>query len=171
MPIGGITYKTINGKKYPYLQWTENGKQRGRRVKAEELEILQAGIDECKRLQALLKDTREQSHETKDELRLSTFYRIGDDFKAYIQPVLRFRKRDCFTQLHDCLHNNSTDKVYFHISIRLFSLLKSDKSNTIIILKSCGEYIIMLLKSLLEVIYCAKTKDRRPDRTTSEIGL
>ena len=118
LPIGGITYKTINGKKYPYLQWTENGKQRGRRVKAEELESLRAGIDERKRLQALLKNTREQSHETKDELRLSTFYRIGDDLKAYIQPVLRFRKRDCFTQLHDYLHNNSTDKVFILYGLR-----------------------------------------------------
>lgn len=118
LPIGGITYKTINGKKYPYLQWTENGKQRGRRVKAEELERLQAGIDERKRLQALLKDIREQSQETKDELRLSTFYRIGDDLKAYIQPVLKFRQRDCFAQLHDYLHNNSTDKVFILYGLR-----------------------------------------------------
>ncbi|MBR0408939.1 MAG: hypothetical protein IJI53_12950 [Clostridia bacterium] len=44
MPAGNITYKTINGKRYPYLQWQENGKQRGRRVKADELEALQAGI-------------------------------------------------------------------------------------------------------------------------------
>ena len=26
LPAGNITYKTINGKKYPYLQWQENGK-------------------------------------------------------------------------------------------------------------------------------------------------
>ena len=29
LPVGGITMKTINGRKYPYLQWTEDGKQRG----------------------------------------------------------------------------------------------------------------------------------------------
>lgn len=92
LPIGGITYKTINGKKYPYLQWTENGKQRGRRIKAEEMERLQAGIDDRKRLQALLKNTIGQSRKTKDELHLSAFYRIGDELKAYIQPILRFRR-------------------------------------------------------------------------------
>ena len=27
LPVGGITYKTINGKRYPYLQWTENGRR------------------------------------------------------------------------------------------------------------------------------------------------
>ena len=29
LPKGNITYKTIHGKKYPYYQWQENGKQRG----------------------------------------------------------------------------------------------------------------------------------------------
>ena len=42
LPAGNITYKTINGKKYPYLQWQEGGRQRGRRVKGDELEALQA---------------------------------------------------------------------------------------------------------------------------------
>ena len=28
LPQGSITYKTIHGKKQPYLQWTENGKTR-----------------------------------------------------------------------------------------------------------------------------------------------
>ena len=46
LPVGGITMKTINGKRYPYLQWTENGKQRGRRVREDELEALRAGIEE-----------------------------------------------------------------------------------------------------------------------------
>ena len=40
LPQGNITYKTINGKKYPYYQWTENGKQRGRIVKEHELKEL-----------------------------------------------------------------------------------------------------------------------------------
>ena len=32
LPPGNITYKTINGKRYPYYQWTdkETGKQRNR---------------------------------------------------------------------------------------------------------------------------------------------
>ena len=33
LPSGNITYKTISGKRYAYYQWTENGKQHGRRVK------------------------------------------------------------------------------------------------------------------------------------------
>ena len=35
LPQGNITYKTINGKRYPYLQWTENGKQKSRVVRVQ----------------------------------------------------------------------------------------------------------------------------------------
>lgn len=48
LPSGGISYKTINGKRYPYYQWMENGKQRGRRVKDDELESLTEAINEKK---------------------------------------------------------------------------------------------------------------------------
>ena len=38
LPSGGITYKKINGRKYAYYQWREDGRQRSRRVKADELD-------------------------------------------------------------------------------------------------------------------------------------
>ena len=117
LPAGNITYKTINGKKYPYLQWQENEKQRGRRVKADELETLQTGIAERKRLQAMLKATP-QAVETADDLHLTAFSRIGEDLKAFIQPVLSFRKRDCFAQLHEYLHGGSADKVFILYGLR-----------------------------------------------------
>lgn len=40
LPSGNITDKTINGKRYPYYQWTENRKQHGRCVKEYELQEL-----------------------------------------------------------------------------------------------------------------------------------
>lgn len=46
--VGGITYKTINGKRYAYYQWMEDGKQRSRRVKDEELPALLAEIEQRK---------------------------------------------------------------------------------------------------------------------------
>lgn len=58
LPQGNITYKTINNKKYPYYQWTENGKQRGRRVKDEELQELTEKINQRKDLQKKLKEAK-----------------------------------------------------------------------------------------------------------------
>ena len=51
LPQGGITYKTISGKRYAYYQWTEGGKQHARRVKDDEIETLQTLINERKSLQ------------------------------------------------------------------------------------------------------------------------
>ena len=50
LPQGNITYKKINGKVYPYYQWVENGKQRNRVVKKEELEELIKKIEERKQI-------------------------------------------------------------------------------------------------------------------------
>ena len=56
LPQGGISYKKINGKEYAYYQWRENGKQRSRRVKDEELELLTNQISRRKELQNILKN-------------------------------------------------------------------------------------------------------------------
>ena len=48
LPTGGITYKKINGKEYAYYQWREDGKQRARRVKDDELVALLAQIEQRK---------------------------------------------------------------------------------------------------------------------------
>ena len=45
LPQGNITYKKINGKSYPYYQWTQDGKQRSRIVKPEELDDLKQKIE------------------------------------------------------------------------------------------------------------------------------
>lgn len=117
LPVGGITVKTINGKKYPYLQWTENGKQRGRRVHEDEYEALAAGIEERKRLQAMLREN--PSAAEKDEpLRLTSEYRTGEDLRAFIRPVLNYRKRDGYPALHDYLYGDVPDKVFILYGLR-----------------------------------------------------
>ena len=55
LPQGNITFKTINGKKYAYYQWMENGKQKGRSVKGDELRELSEKIEQRKALQEKLK--------------------------------------------------------------------------------------------------------------------
>ena len=51
LPKGNITYKTINDKKYAYLQWTEDGKQYSRRVQDADLQELSEKIMERKALE------------------------------------------------------------------------------------------------------------------------
>lgn len=116
LPAGGITMKTINGRKYPYLQWTENGKQRGRRVREEELETLRTGIEERKRLQALLRNG--PAPKTGVPFHLSSVHRTGEALRAFIRPVLGWQKRDCYAALRDYLYGDFPDKVFILYGLR-----------------------------------------------------
>ena len=68
LPKGSITIKRINGKEYEYWQFRENGKQKSRRVKGDELEILRSQISERKRLEKLLKDNDISAIEQREAL-------------------------------------------------------------------------------------------------------
>ena len=116
LPVGGITMKMINGRKDPCLQWTENGKQRGRRVREEELEALRAGIEERKRLQALLRS--EPAPTVVPPLQLASAHRTGNALTAFIRPVLGWRKCDGFAMLHDYLDGDLHDKVFILYGLR-----------------------------------------------------
>ncbi|MBP5632810.1 MAG: AAA family ATPase [Clostridia bacterium] len=59
LPRGGITVKRVkggNGKYYEYhfLQWTEGGKQKSRRLRPEEIETVKAQLEERKKLELTL---------------------------------------------------------------------------------------------------------------------
>ena len=115
LPSGGISYKTINGKKYPYYQWREDGKQRGRRVKDEELESLTKAIAERKRLQKLLKD---EPIKEKAQDKAFSSARTGEALKRFIAPVKSFKKRDIFPALHDYVFGNVSDRVFILYGLR-----------------------------------------------------
>lgn len=51
LPIGYVIEKIINGKKYYYQQWKENGKTKNRCISEEEAKILKPQIEKRKHLQ------------------------------------------------------------------------------------------------------------------------
>ena len=102
LPSGGITYKKINGKEYAYYQWREEGKQRSRRTKDEELEELAKQIERRKELQNLIKDIDIQEVDKKKEShQLRCAVRIGKELEHFVKPVAKWVKRECYQQLHD----------------------------------------------------------------------
>ena len=80
LPQGNITYKTIKGKKYPYHQWTENGKQYGRIVKKNELEELKEKIEQRKSLEKKLKESGASDDLLSDDFFFSSV-KIGEELK------------------------------------------------------------------------------------------
>ena len=75
LPKGNITYKSIRGKKYAYLQWTENGKQRSRRVQDDELQELTEKIENYeKEINELLEQEdslKKEINELEEQLNIS----------------------------------------------------------------------------------------------------
>ncbi len=119
LPTGGITYKKINGKEYAYYQWREDGKQRTRRTKDEELEQLSRQIERRKELQHLIKDIDKQ--EVNEEKPASLFrctVRIGEELERFVKPVTKWVKRECYQQLHDYVYGDIHDRVYILYGLR-----------------------------------------------------
>lgn len=119
LPTGGITYKKIYGKEYAYYQWREDGKQRTRRTKDEELEQLSRQIERRKELQNLIKDI--DSQEVNEEKPVSQFrctVRIGEELERFVKPVAKWVKRECYQQLHDYVYGDIYDRVYILYGLR-----------------------------------------------------
>lgn len=120
LPSGGISYKKINGKAYAYYQWREDGKQKSRRVKDDELEALASLIDKRKQLQGLLRESsvsytykvREAAYDYRCAIRL------GSDLDAFVRPVAQWKKRNCYEQLERYIYSDIHDRVFILYGLR-----------------------------------------------------
>lgn len=117
LPQGNITYKTIKGKKYPYHQWTENGKQHGRMVKDHELEELKEKIEQRKSLEKKLKESGASDDLLSDNFFFSSV-KVGEELSAFVAPVKTFKKRNCYSKLHDYIYGDSSDRVFILYGLR-----------------------------------------------------
>lgn len=119
MGIGGITFKTINGKRYAYYQWTENGKQHSRRVKDDEFAELVAKIAAEKAqkspLQFMVAETPAAYSARPD---FKTDIKTGAQLVNFCKPVAKWKKRECFGTLHDYIYGENNDRVLILYGLR-----------------------------------------------------
>ena len=119
LPQGGISYKKINGKEYAYYQWRENGKQRSRRVKDDELKLLTNQISRRKELQNILKNNNIAVKITpQSTYNFHCAIRIGDELDRFVKPVKDWKKRQCYHQLYDYVYSDIQDKVFILYGLR-----------------------------------------------------
>lgn len=133
--IGGITYKTINGKRYAYYQWMEDGKQRSRRVKDEELPALLAEIEQRKAkkdgsslTKGLLLRDNGAAYFAAGALVAVTNGSAGQSFKTDVKlgaaltnfaaNVLQWKKRDGFERLRGYIYGPGNDRVFILYGLR-----------------------------------------------------
>ena len=123
LPKGTITIKHIRGREYEYWQYRENGKQISKRVKGEELETIQAQINERKRLEKVLdgyrkNDPKQVNAPLYTDNNFRGLIRTGDDLIRFTEPVRKFRKREIFKKLSNYIYSPDNDRVFIMYGLR-----------------------------------------------------
>ena len=126
LPIGYITEKVINEKKYYCQQWKENGKSKSRYISEEEANTLKPQIEERKKLQKELKALKKslpapvsekiEEKIPEPEFKMSALY--GESLLNMAQTASQYERRDCFSKIQDFLKTPAADKVCLVFGLR-----------------------------------------------------
>lgn len=120
LPRGGITKKKVQGKEYFYHRWTEHGKRREKYISADDIPALQAQIQQRKALEEQVKELRKQLPKQHSAVswEWATTIRTGTELRTFTAGVRRYKKRECFQQLHDYIYGPAQDKVLILYGLR-----------------------------------------------------
>lgn len=121
LPQGNINYKTINGKKQPYLQWTEKGKTRSKYIKVAEREAVIGQVSLRRALQEELKALKAETSmfvSSAPGVSFETNVISGLDLYAMTEGVRDWKKRDCFEQLRQYINGSGYDRVCLVYGLR-----------------------------------------------------
>ena len=122
LPGGGLTVRTVKGRKYIYHQWTENGRQRSRTVSEDEAEELRAKIGRRRELEKKLKGG------VKNSTQASTFRTsviTGERLMRLASSVSGYRKREIFSNLEKYVCGDSHDTVCILYGLRRTVMLSN----------------------------------------------
>lgn len=121
LPQGSIAYKTIHGKKQPYLQWTENGKTKSRYIKIAERDTVMEQVSLRRSLQEELKTLKAESSSfvpRAPRVSFETNVVIGRGLYTMTEGVRDWEKRDCFEQLQKYINGSGYDRVCLLYGLR-----------------------------------------------------
>ena len=120
LPPGSIVKKTVTGREYYYHRWTENKKRHEKYIPAEALDSFRAQIEQRKELEQELKTLKKMLQKAAP-IHIATFttnVRIGAALRTFSASVKRYKKRECFQQLHNFLYGEAQDKVFILYGLR-----------------------------------------------------
>lgn len=122
LPAGSITKKNVNGKDYFYHRCTENKKRREKYIPPEEVDSFREQIERRKGLEKELKVLQKQlpkkSVSVAPEHTFATNIRTGEALRTFSASVRKYRKRECFRQLHNYIYGEPQDKVFILYGLR-----------------------------------------------------
>ena len=125
LPEGSIAKKKIKDKEYYYHRTNHNGKRHEKYVSFEELDELTSQIEKRKNLERKLKALKKEiipDSETesgpKSIFAFKTMVRTGRELKAQIEPVRKYKKRECIQKLREYVFGETADKVFIIYGLR-----------------------------------------------------
>lgn len=124
LPPGSIAVKKVKGKEYYYHRITQNQKRSETYVDFNHVEELRAQIERRKQLETELKKLKRSvpalnpAKEKKDTHKFSTYVRIGSQLKSLAAPVKKYKRRECYSVLHDFVFGEQQDKVFILYGLR-----------------------------------------------------
>ena len=126
LPGGSMVKKNIRGKDYYYHRITRDGKRTEKYVSYEDVDELKAQIEKRRHLQKELKELK-STYAARDPLgkaervnghAFKTTVRTGKLLEALIDPVRKYRKRECIKAIRDYIFGESHDKVLILYGLR-----------------------------------------------------
>lgn len=124
LPPGSIATKKVKGKEYYYHRITQNQKRTETYVDFDHVDELRAQIEKRKELETELKKLKrlapspEPAKEEKDTHQFSAYVRIGSQLKNLAAPVEKYKRRECYSVLHDFVFGEQRDKVFILYGLR-----------------------------------------------------
>ena len=121
LPSGSVSKKTIKDKVYYYHRMTRDGKVKETYVSFDDVDELKEQIKKRRALEKELKELqrieptlkrKSVSHE------FNTYIRIGTQLKKYASPVKDYKKRECYSKLHEYIYGGHQDKVFVLYGLR-----------------------------------------------------
>ena len=120
LPPGNLVYKSIRGKKQPYLQWYEDGKPKSQYIKVDHREETIEKAMQKKKLITELKELK--SSLPAQPIIISPVYRTnviyGEKLSAQIQQIVDYEKRDCYQQVQRFLDLKLAGRVCLLYGLR-----------------------------------------------------
>ncbi|WP_298017768.1 AAA family ATPase [uncultured Dysosmobacter sp.] len=124
LPPGSIAAKKVKGKEYYYHRITQNQKRTETYVDFDQVDELRVQIEKRKELETELKKLKrlapssEPAKEGRDTHQFSTYVRIGSQLKNLAAPVKKYKRRECYSVLHDFVFGEQQDKVFILYGLR-----------------------------------------------------
>lgn len=127
LPKGTLVYKNINGKKQPYLQQTIKGKSISTYIKQKDREKVLQQIELRNELNEQLKELKykigykqdiSNYSNIDDKLSFKTSVLIGDNLREFVEIAKNYKKRKCYDDIKEYLHNDVFNKVFILYGLR-----------------------------------------------------